>query len=277
MWFKNRFIRAIGIAVLFLWSAVTVYPLVWTFFTSLKDNTELFNNVWGLPTSLRWSNYVWALVSGRMGSAFMNSVIVTGGSIAVLFLFAPMAAYALGKAEYAGKNIVYYLLLAGMYVAPEAAVVPLFVLLNSLGLIDSLLGLIFVYTAFGLPYTIFIARLGFLSIPNSLEEAAKVDGLSTFQTYWRIALPLALPTVLIGLILEAIFIWNDFLFPLIFLRSAEKITLPLGLFIFRGSYLVQYGPLAAGIMITTVPLLILYLLFSERIKKGIAAGIGVKT
>jgi raffinose/stachyose/melibiose transport system permease protein len=127
-----------------------------------------------------------------------------------------------------------------------------------------------------LPYCVFTSRLGFLSIPKSLEESAKVDGLSSFEIYWKIALPLALPTVLIAMILEAIFIWNDFLYPLIFLRSNDMATLPLGLVIFRGMYLIQYGPLAAGIIVSTVPLLILYLLFSEKIKRGIAAGLGVK-
>lgn len=275
--FREKLIHILGLAVLLLWSAVTIYPLIWTFFTSLKTNTELFGNVWGLPGSWQWSNYAWALGSGNMASSLKNSVIVTAGSIAILFIVSPMAAYALGRAEYRGKGTVFYLMLMGMYVAPQVAIVPLYVLLNSLGLIDQYLGLILVYVAFGLPYTIFISRLGFLSIPQSLEDAARVDGLSTFQTYWRIALPLALPTVLIAMTLEAIFIWNDFLFPLVFLRSADKVTLPLGLYIFRGSYLIQYGPLAAGIIISTVPLLILYLLFSEKIKKGIAAGVGVKT
>jgi ABC-type glycerol-3-phosphate transport system permease component len=276
-WLKNRITRTVGIAVLLIWSIVTVYPIIWTFFTSLKTNPQLFNDVWGLPGDPQWSNYVEALVAGNMGAYFVNSVIITAGSVVLLFVVSPMAAYALGRAEYHGKNLVYYALLAGMYVAPQVAIVPLYVLLQSFGLINTHLGLILVYTAFGLPYTIFIARLGFLSIPSSLEDAAKVDGLSTFQTYWRIALPLALPTVLIALILEAIFIWNDFLFPLILLRTTDMRTLPLGLYIFRGAYLVQYGPLAAGIIVSTVPLLILYVLFSEKIKKGIAAGVGVKT
>jgi raffinose/stachyose/melibiose transport system permease protein len=164
-----------------------------------------------------------------------------------------------------------------MYIAPQVAIVPLAVLLQNLNLMDSFLGLVMVYVASGLPYSIFISRLGFLSIPSSLEDAAKVDGLSTFQTYLRVALPLALPTVLIAMILEAIFVWNDFLFPLVFIISPDKNTLPLALFRFQGNYVIQYGPLAAGIMISTIPLLILYILFSERIKKGIAASIGVKT
>ena len=276
-WWKNRIIRTVGIAILLGWSIMTVYPIIWTFFTSLKTNTQLFNDVWGLPTAPQWSNYIEALVAGNMGTYFWNSVIITAGTVALLFLVSPMAAYALGRAEYHGKNLFYYALLAGMYVAPQVAIVPLYVLLQSFSLINTHLGLMLVYTAFGLPYTIFIARLGFLSIPSSLEDAARVDGLSTFQTYWKIALPLALPTVLIALILEAIFVWNDFLFPLVLLRTTDMRTLPLGLYIFRGAYLVQYGPLAAGIIISTVPLLVLYVLFSERIKKGIAAGIGVKT
>ena len=276
-WLRDRFTRVVGLLVLILWSITAVYPLLWATFTSLKTREELFANTWGLPSNPQWSNYVYAWGTGNMGAAFVNSIIVTSLSIVLLFVISPMAAYALARAEYRGKGTILYILLAGMYIAPQVSIVPLAILLQSLGLMDSAIGLVMVYVASGLPYSIFISRLGFLSIPSSLEDAAKVDGLSTFQTYRKVALPLALPSVFIAMILEAIFIWNDFLYPLVFITSPDKNTLPLGLFRFQGSYLIQYGPLAAGIMISTVPLLILYILFSERIKKGIAAGIGVKT
>ena len=276
-WLRDRFTRVVGLLVLILWSITAVYPLLWAAFTSLKTREELFANTWGLPSNPQWSNYVYAWGTGNIGAAFINSIIVTTLSIVLLFVISPMAAYALARAEYRGKGTILYILLAGMYIAPQVSIVPLAILLQSLGLMDSAIGLVMVYVASGLPYSIFISRLGFLSIPSSLEDAAKVDGLSTFQTYRKVALPLALPSVFIAMILEAIFIWNDFLYPLVFITSPDKNTLPLGLFRFQGSYLIQYGPLAAGIMISTVPLLILYILFSERIKKGIAAGIGVKT
>jgi raffinose/stachyose/melibiose transport system permease protein len=276
-WLRDRFTRVVGLLVLILWSITAVYPLLWAVFTSLKTREELFANTWGPPSNPQWSNYVYAWGTGNMGAAFVNSIIVTSLSIVLLFVISPMAAYALARAEYRGKGTILYILLAGMYIAPQVSIVPLAILLQSLGLMDSAIGLVMVYVASGLPYSIFISRLGFLSIPSSLEDAAKVDGLSTFQTYRKVALPLALPSVFIAMILEAIFIWNDFLYPLVFITSPDKNTLPLGLFRFQGSYLIQYGPLAAGIMISTVPLLILYILFSERIKKGIAAGIGVKT
>jgi raffinose/stachyose/melibiose transport system permease protein len=276
-WLRDRFTRVVGLLVLILWSITAVYPLLWAAFTSLKTREELFANTWGLPSNPQWSNYVYAWGTGNIGAAFINSIIVTTLSIVLLFVISPMAAYALARAEYRGKGTILYILLAGMYIAPQVSIVPLAILLQSLGLMDSAIGLVLVYVASALPYSIFISRLGFLSIPSSLEDAAKVDGLSTFQTYRKVALPLALPSVFISMILEAIFIWNDFLYPLVFITSPDKNTLPLALFRFQGSYLIQYGPLAAGIMISTVPLLILYILFSERIKKGVAAGIGVKT
>jgi raffinose/stachyose/melibiose transport system permease protein len=276
-WLKNRFTRAVGFAVLILWSIAAVYPLIWAAFTSLKTREELFSNTWNIPNSPQWGNYGYAWTTGNMGTALLNSVIVTALCIVILFVISPMAAYALGRAEYRAKGIILYVLLAGMYIAPQVSIVPLAILLQNLHLMNSIIGLVMVYVASGLPYSIFISRLGFLSIPSSLEDAAKVDGLSTFQTYLRVELPLALPTVLIALILEAIFVWNDFLYPLIFVTTPNLNTLQLALFRFQGSYVIQYGPLSAGIMISTVPLLILYILFSERIKQGIAAGIGVKT
>jgi len=261
---------------LLLWSVTTIYPLVWTLLTSLKTNQEVFANTWGLPSSFLWQNYVSAVQQGNLLTDLVNSVIITGGSIIILFFVAPMAAYVLGRSRFLGKRPIFYAVLAGMYITPQVALVPMYTLLSSLSLIDTYLGLILIYVASGLPYCIFISRLGFLSIPTSLEESGKVDGLSTLQRYWRIALPLAMPTVLIAMILEAIFIWNDFLFPLVFIRSSSLFTLQLGLYMFQGSFLIRYGLLAAGVIFTTVPLLVLYVIFSTRIKKGIAASLGLK-
>jgi raffinose/stachyose/melibiose transport system permease protein len=273
---RKRFTLVVGFAVLILWSILAIYPLIWTALTSLKTNSEIFTNIWGPPISPQWQNYAKAWTTGNMGTAFINSMIVTGLTILVLFLISPMAAYALGRAEHRLKGPILYFLLAGMYIAPQVSIVPLAVLLQNFGLMNSLFGLVLVYVASGLPYSVFISRLGFLTIPSSLEDAAKVDGLSTFQTYLRVTLPLAMPTVLIAMILEAIFVWNDFLYPLVFITSPNFNTLQLALFDFQGR-LPQYGPLFAGILISTIPLLILYIIFSERIKKGVAAGIGVKT
>ncbi|MEM3506962.1 MAG: carbohydrate ABC transporter permease [Candidatus Bathyarchaeia archaeon] len=272
---KEKFIWTVGLIVLIVWALTILYPLLWTFFTSLKSNLELFQNTWGPPEVLRWSNYALALEAGNMATCFKNSLIVTAGSIFILFIISPMAAYALSKTGF-WLEISLYILLAGMFIAPHIALVPMYILLKQFGIINTYLGLILLYVASGLPYCVFISRLGFLSIPKSLEESASIDGLSPFRIYLKICLPLALPTVLIAIILEAIFIWNDFLYPLVFIRSNEMATLPLGLVIFRGMYLIQYGPLAAGVVISMVPLLILYLLFSEKIKKGIAAGLGIK-
>jgi raffinose/stachyose/melibiose transport system permease protein len=266
----------LGVAVLLLWSVTTVYPLVWTFFTSLKTNQQIYANTWGLPSSLLWQNYPAAVQQGGLLTDLVNSVVITTGSIVILFFLAPMAAYVLGRSRFLGKRPIFYAVLAGMYITPQVALVPMYTLLSSLSLIDTYLGLILIYVASGLPYCIFISRLGFLSIPASLEESGRVDGMSTFQRYRKIALPLAMPTVLIAMILEAIFIWNDFLFPLVFIRSSSLYTLQLGLFMFQGSFLIRYGLLAAGVIFTTVPLLVLYIIFSTRIKKGIAASLGIK-
>jgi len=283
-WLRSRFLRAVGFAVLILWSIAAVYPFIWTILTSLKTNRELDSNIWGLPSSPQWKNYIYAWTTGgsggstSVGNAFMNSVIVTTLTIVILFVVSPMSAYALSQAEYRGKSTMLYLLIAGMYIAPQVSLVPLLILLRGLSLTNSLLGLVLVYVSSGLPYSVFISRLGFLSIPSSLEDAAKVDGLSTFQTYWRVALPLALPTVLIAMILEAIFVWNDFLYPLVLINTSSLNTLQLTLYNnFWNGFNLQYGAMSAGIIISTIPLFVLYLLFNERIKKGLAAGIGVKT
>jgi raffinose/stachyose/melibiose transport system permease protein len=183
---KEKFVWILGLIILTIWALVTIYPVFWTLCTSFKSNLELFSDIWGLPKVLRWSNYILALEAGNMAVCFKNSVIITAGSIVILFIIAPMAAYALSKTGF-WLELSLYILLAGMFIAPHITLIPLYVLLKQFNLIDTHLGLILLYVSSGLPYCVFTSRLGFLSIPKSLEESAKVDGLSSFEIYWKIA------------------------------------------------------------------------------------------
>jgi raffinose/stachyose/melibiose transport system permease protein len=268
--------QIISTAILIIVSVLVLYPFIWTFFASLKTNPELYANTWGPPLDPQWSNYEVAWTSGRMGTCFVNSVIVTAAVVGILAIISPMAAYVLASYEFRGKKMVFYGLIAGMLVAPHVAIVPLYVLLQQLGVIDTYFALILTHVAWGLPYSTFIARAGFLGIPKSIEESARVDGLSTFQIYRKIMLPLAAPAVAVALILQAIFVWNDFLFPLIFLRSSDLFTLPLGLVVFRGMYIIRYGPLSAGVIISSIPLIAFYVFLSDYVKKGISLGGALK-
>jgi raffinose/stachyose/melibiose transport system permease protein len=205
-----------------------------------------------------------------------NSAIITFGTLAILTLIAPMAAFFLSRKGLFGKSAVFYLLLIGMFVAPHSMMVPTYKLMSQVHLADSLLGLIVLYVASGLPYCIFIIRPSFLMIPKSLEESAKIDGLSTFKIYWRILFPLVKSALVVALILEGVFVWNDFFYPLLLLRTASKYTLPLCLYVFQGAHFIRYGPLCASILISAIPMVLLYVFLADQIRKGIAAQVGVK-
>jgi raffinose/stachyose/melibiose transport system permease protein len=261
--------------ILIVGAVIILYPFFWTFLMSLRTNAEIFENPWGLPTVPVWENYVVAWTQGNLGTATVNSAIITAASVVILAFMSPITAYALSKPIF-GRRFLFYFLLAGMFMAPQVFIIPLYVLLNQIGIIDTHLGLIIVYVAGCLPYTVIIIRAAFLGLPRSLEDSARVDGLSTFQTFRKIMLPLVMPAVYTALIIEGIWIWNDFFYPLILTRSREMFTLPLGIAIFRGGYLVQYGPLSAGTFLSMLPVIILYMIFSDLIRRGVAGGVGVK-
>jgi len=258
---------------LIVYSIIILYPILWSASNSLKTNREIYASPWSLPTQPRWQNYAEAWSGGKIGNCFKNSVIVTLFSIAIIAIIAPMAAYSLARLEFKGKKLIFYLFLGGMFIAPIAALVPLLILLRDLHLVDTYFGLIFPYIAYGLSLSILILRSFFVTLPRSLEDAARVDGLSPFKIYWKIMLPLALPALYTVIILQTIFVWNEFLFALVFLRSLDMFTLPRGLMAFRGTYVTMYGPLNAGIIIAALPPIILYIIFSDRIRKGMVIGL----
>ena len=269
---NKRFNRWMLYVFLIIYSIIIIYPIIWCVSNSLKTNREIFSSPWSLPTEPKWQNYTDAWSDGKIGICFKNSIIVTFLSVAIIAIIAPMAAYSLARLKFKGKKMIFYLFLGGMFIAPVSALIPLLILLKNLHLVNTYFALVFPYVAYGLPLSIFILRSFFVTLPRSLEDAARVDGLSPFKIYWKIMLPLALPALYTTIILQTIFIWNEFLFALVFLRSTGMFTLPRGLMTFRGTYVTMYGPLNAGIIITAILPIILYIIFSDRIRKGMTIG-----
>lgn len=268
---RARIAAALVAIVFIVTSAVMVFPLVWTVFSSLKTNRELFEDPWGPPSNPRLDNYERAWNFGGLGQAFVNSFIVSVGSVALIALIAPMAAFATTRLEFPLRRLINTLLLAGFFLAPHAVLIPLMVVMKSLGLIDSLLGLVIVNAAWNLSFSILLLRSFFVGVPRSLQDSARIDGLSDFDIYLRIMLPLSVPTILTVVIVNFISVWNNFLFAFIFLRSPDKFTLPIKLLTFtHGKYGSDYVAQNAAVIISSIPTILLYLAFSERIRKGIA-------
>ena len=201
-----------------------------------------------------------------------NSIVVTGGAVVGFLTFGTMAAYALARYSFRAGPLILLVFLAGLMVPLKLAVIPLFVQLKAFGLIDTRLGLIGLYTAMGLPSTVFIMT-GFLrTLPRDLEDSARIDGASEPRIMWSIMLPLTRPALVIAAIYNAVPTWNDFFFPLVFIHTDERKTLPQGLTTFMGEFATDWGALFAGLTLSALPITLVYILLSRQFISGMTSG-----
>jgi len=272
----SRFIIFSVLAGYLVW---VVYPMVWVAYSSLKTDEAIFREAFSLPPldALQTDNYARAWSEARFGDYFLNSVLVTVTSVTLIVLLGAMAAYALARFYHPLGQGVFWLFLAGLMIPVQLSIVPLFFELRALGLLNSKLGLILVYTANGLPFAIFILAGFFKSIPRSLYEAAVVDGCSEAAAFWRVMLPLAKPGLVTVAIFQFIGIWKEYFFAFMFTSGdagASVRTLPLGLanLSITSQYRSDYGMLFAGLVIVTVPILIVFIALQKHLVKGVTAG-----
>jgi ABC-type glycerol-3-phosphate transport system permease component len=256
-----------------------VLPMIWVAYSSLKADSAILRDAFALPplADLRFENYARAWKEARFGDYFFNSVLVTATSVVLITGLGAMAAYALARFYHPAGRAVFWLFLAGLMIPAQLAVIPLFFELRALGLLNSRAGLILVYTANGLPFAIFVLAGFFRSLPRALYEAAVMDGCGEFSAFWRIMLPLARPGLVTVAIFQFIGVWKEYFFA--FMLTSGDVdggarTLPLGLanLSITAQYRSNYGALFAGIVLVTIPILVVYLLLQRQIVKGIAAG-----
>jgi ABC-type glycerol-3-phosphate transport system permease component len=256
-----------------------IYPMAWVAYSSLKTDEAIFREAFALPSidALQTDNYVRAWNGAKFGDYFFNSVVVTLSSVTLIVLLGAMAAYALARFYHPLGKGVFWLFLAGLMIPVQLSIVPLFFELKALGLLNSRLGLILVYTANGLPFAIFILAGFFKSLPRSLYEAAVVDGCSESSAFWRVMLPLARPGLVTVAIFQFIGVWKEYFFAFMFTSGdagASVRTLPLGLanLSITSQYRSDYGMLFAGLVIVTVPILIVFIVLQKQLVKGVTAG-----
>ena len=249
-----------------------VLPLLVALVSSFKSTAEIMNEPFGLPRSWSLGNFSKVLGEGNFDIYFRNSVLVTLGSEAIILSLSAMAGYALGRYRFRLNAALYTLILMGLMIPAKLLLVPLFLQLKQMGLLDSLWGLVLVYAAGGIPAGVFIMTGFFRALPNQLEAAARIDGASEWTIFHRIMLPLVRPQLAIVAIYTAIPIWNDFLLPIVFISSPNLKTVPQGLSVFFGEHAVNLGALFAGLTISALPLVALYLVLSEQFIKGLTAG-----
>lgn len=259
-------------SVLIINSLIVLLPVFFLLNSSLRESNDFASTPFALARDPYWENYSRVWSEGSFGSYFVNSFIITGGSLILILILALGAGFVLGRYQFKGNNIIFGFILTGMLVPAKLAILPLFIQLKWMGLLDSRLGLILVYTSAALPAAIFIMSGFFRSLPTDLDNAARIDGASEFVLLRRVLIPLVRPGMAIVAIYSAIPIWNDFFLPLVFLQSPEKKTLMQGLTVFFGQYASQWGVLFAGLCLAALPLAVLYLVLSEQFIKGLTAG-----
>lgn len=261
-------------AGVFLWgyAAFAIVPLLLMLLSSFRSNADLITDPVGLPTSPTFASYREAWTTGSFATYFGNSLLVTVGAVALSTAVSTLAAYALARGRSRIFRWLESLFLSGLMLPIHLAILPVFYLFDSMGLIDSRLGLALMYAASGVPFSIFVLTTFFRQLPEELEEAAALDGASPWQTFWRIMVPLVRPALATVAIFRFVPIWNDFLFPLVLLRRQEKYTLPVGLTTFFGENATNFSAVFAGLVITTLPLIVLFLLATKQIVAGLTAG-----
>lgn len=260
-------------AFLIIFAFIQIYPLFWLFEFSLKDNNEIFGgNIAGLPEHWRFENYVTAFLNANVIQYFFNSVIVTGVTIVVTLIISAMSAYAISRMIWRGRETTLKIILMGMMVPIHAALLPLFIILSKAHLLNSYWSLIIPYIAFGLPMAVFLFTSFMESLPRELEEAAAIDGCGIYQMFWRIIFPLIRPAIATVSIFTFISSWNELMFAVTFINKTEYKTLTVGIMSMVGSYTTKWGEIGAGLMIATIPTVIMYLLLSEQVQKSLVAG-----
>ena len=264
----------VAVAVL-LWgyAVIVLGPLLLVVFNTMRGSREIFRNPVGLPTSLNFDSYVRAWEEASFNTYFLNSLVITIAAVLLATAVSALAAYVLGRYTFAGSRAISAYFLAGLMLPFRLAIVPLFLLLNGLGLVDSRFGLILVYAASGVPFSVFILSAFFRQLPNELSEAARIDGAGEFTIFGRVMLPLIRPALATVMVFQFVPLWNDFFFPLVLLRSTNKWTLPVGMTRFFGEFQTDWSTLFAGLVITTLPLIILFLFATKQVIAGLTAGV----
>jgi len=257
------------IAIAVAWIA----PFVFIVFTSLKANsTVMGSSAFAPPTNLEWRNFSGAWARGHFSTTVFNSAVITIIKVPLGLFISAMAAYALSRIRLPGGRAIFLLVLFGTMLPFQVMLAPLFTLVNSFGLINTKVGIILPYLAFGVPYQVFILHGFFNEVPRELSEAALVDGASHFTIFRRIFLPLSLPVLSALLILDFVATWNEFAMALVILQDNSTWTLPLGLMSFQSQFQSDYGQLNAAIVMTVLPATIVYLIFQRYFVSGLTSG-----
>jgi raffinose/stachyose/melibiose transport system permease protein len=269
---RRRLSAVVRYGLLLIVAAVIIVPVGYAVIGGFKDPAQLANDPIGLPNPWVTSNYTDTLTSPSFWRQLVNSTLIAGLSTVLVVLFAAFAAFVFARRAFPGREVLYTLFTLGLLFPAAVAILPLFILVRDLGLLDNPLGIALPEAAFGLPLTIVILRPFFRSIPNELEDAASIDGCGSFGFFWRILLPLSRPVLATVGVLAIVASWNQFLLPLVMLSNESNWTLPLGVTNFSTQYTTDTARILAYTTLALVPALVFYLFAERQLVGGLTQG-----
>ncbi|MET7685401.1 carbohydrate ABC transporter permease [Streptomyces sp. NPDC005423] len=271
---EGGILNAFSHGMLVLWAFMVAMPLLWAVMTSFKNDSSIFSSPWALPDTLHFDNWARAWTDANMSDYFLNTVLVVGGSLIGTLVLGSMAAYVLARFDFPGNRFIYFLFIGGMSFPIMLALVPLFYVVNNMGLLNSIHGLILVYIAYSLPFTVFFLTAFFRTLPTSVAEAAFVDGASHTRTFFQIMLPMAKPGLISVGIFNFLGQWNQYMLPTVLNTDPDKRVLTQGLVQLAASqgYKGDWSGLFAGLVMAMLPVLAAYIVFQRQVVQGLTAG-----
>ncbi len=269
---SKRYAGSLKSAALYIMLFAFLFPFLLVMMNSFKKTQYFVENPLALPTSFNLDNYLNAYENMNFLKSFMNSLLITVVAVLLILLFASMTGYLFVRFKWKVNGVLFFLMLASMTLPFQVLMIPLVMLYGNMGLLNMKSTLLFMYMGFGIPFGVFTFHGFIKGIPYELEESAFIEGSSRLRTFFQIIVPLLRPVMMTLIVLDVLWIWNDYLLPSLVLLSPEHKTLPLSTYSFFSSYSVDYGPLMAGLVMTVIPVLVLYLLLQNHIIKGVTQG-----
>jgi len=253
-------------------AVIILYPLFWLITAALKTVEELTFNTWGLPRNPQPVNFYLAWTRANLGTFMFNSVRTSAVTVILTLISCVPMAFVLSRFNFRFKRLLYFIVITGMMIPIHAAIIPLYLLVHGMGMMNNLNMLALIYGAFRIPISVFILEGYMNTIPKEMEECAYIDGCSIFRLFWNIIVPLSRDVVATVAILAVISAWNELMVAMLLISNMSLRTLPIGLLGFLGEYHQEHTQLAAGALLSVIPTLLFYLIAQEKIQKGLTAG-----
>lgn len=269
---NGKVTRSFYQVVMITTTLMTLFPLYFMVVNSLKTREQYLNDPVGLPNPITFQNYVDAFKGKDIMAWFSNSIILTIGSVVVTMIIGIFAAYAFAKLKFKAKDVLFSFIVPMMSIPPVAMLIPLFKLVAALGMVNTLTSVVIIYVGICLPMTVYMMRNFLLSVPDSIIEAAKMDGCSDFRILFDFILPLSIPAIITSGLVNFVWCWNELMIALVFLQKDSLRTLMVGTTIFKSRYTLNVPVIMAGLVVVTIPVIIVYVLGQKQLVEGITDG-----